>query len=57
VQRYVTGHTTSDILYTYASLDPVGQMQKYFNYVQPILDAIRSRAIELGVANANSGTE
>jgi len=52
VQRYVTGHTTSDILFQYASIDPAGQMQKYFTHIQPLLDAIQRRATQLGIANA-----
>jgi len=52
VQRYVTGHTTSDILFQYASIDPAGQMQKYFPHIQPLLDAIQRRATQLGIANA-----
>jgi len=54
VQRYVTGHTTSDILSEYVSLDPVGQMPRYFSYIKPLLDAIQRRATELGIPNANS---
>jgi hypothetical protein len=49
VQRYVTGHTTSDIMYEYSSLDPSGQMQKYFDFIRPLLTAIeeRRRALEV----------
>jgi integrase len=55
VQRYVTGHTTSDILFEYASIDPAGEMQKYFTHIQMLLAAIKRRALELGIANAKSG--
>jgi hypothetical protein len=50
VQRYVTGHATSDILYEYVSLDPLGgEMQKYFDFVQPLLNAIRDHSQALGL--------
>jgi len=47
VQRYVTGHTTKDILNDYVSLDPSGEMKKYFHKIQPLLTAITGRAKEL----------
>jgi hypothetical protein len=47
VQRYVTGHTTSDIMYEYSSLDPCGQMQKYFDFIRPLLTAIEERMMAL----------
>ena len=49
VQRYVTGHTTSDIMNAYVTLDPDAEMQKHFLRIAPLLDAIRCRAIELGI--------
>lgn len=49
VQRYVTGHTTSDILNVYVSLDPFAEMQKYFTTIQPLLDAMLDRARQLGL--------
>jgi hypothetical protein len=49
VQRYVTGHTTKDILSTYVSLDPRREMQKYFSHIGALLNAITARALELGV--------
>ena len=49
VQRYVTGHTTSDILNVYVALDPATEMQKYFKMIQPLLDAMLSRANQLGL--------
>lgn len=47
VQRYVTGHTTDDIMYQYNSLDPVSEMQKYFVSIGSLLTAISKRAAEL----------
>ncbi len=49
VQRYVTGHTISDILNTYVCLDPHAEMRKYFNTIQPLISAILNRAAELGL--------
>ncbi len=47
VQRYVSGHTTKDILFQYASINPRSEMQKYFVAVQPLLDAMIVRAQQL----------
>src|SRR5262249_31703495 len=47
--RYLTGHTTTDILNEYTSLDPVGAMQKYFHTIRPLLSALEDRAGALGV--------
>ncbi|REJ87270.1 MAG: hypothetical protein DWQ35_21710 [Planctomycetota bacterium] len=47
--RYVTGHTTRDILNEYVSLDCEKEMQNYFDYIQPLLTAIMTRADELGL--------
>ncbi len=49
VQRYVTGHTTKDILNDYVGIDPVGEMKKYFQLIQPLLMAITERAQMLGL--------
>lgn len=49
VQRYVTGHTTTDILNEYVSLDPEGEMRKYWTHISRLLEAIRDRTIELGL--------
>ena len=49
VQRYVTGHTTDDILFEYNSLDPVREMQKYFASIELLLAAMTQRASELGL--------
>lgn len=46
--RYLTGHTTSDILNEYTILDPVGAMRRYFRTIRPLLDAIEHKAAELG---------
>jgi hypothetical protein len=48
--RYLTGHTTSDILNEYTSLDPVTAMQRYFDTIKPLLAAIKQRAEDLGLA-------
>ena len=42
--RYLTSHSTSDILNEYATLDPVGAMRKYFGTIRPLLTAIADRA-------------
>jgi hypothetical protein len=47
--RYLTGHSTSDILNDYATLDPVRAMGMYFGTIRPLLDAITRRASELGL--------
>ena len=49
VQRYVTGHTTRDILNEYVTLDPVTEMRKYFAKAEPLLSALAERAGELGL--------
>jgi hypothetical protein len=49
VQRYVTGHTTGDILFEYASIDPNKEMKKYFATVEPLLEAMLERARQLGL--------
>jgi hypothetical protein len=48
--RYLTGHSTNDILNTYTSLDPVGAMNKYFDSITPLLSAIALRSSGVGVA-------
>lgn len=50
--RYLTGHTVNDILKQYTGLDPVGEMQKYFRRIEPLLRAVRRRADELGFFSA-----
>lgn len=45
--RYLTGHTTTDILNEYVRLDPRVEMQKYFDRCQPLLRRIGERAAEL----------
>lgn len=48
--RYLTSHTTKDILNEYVGLDPVGAMRQYFDKIRPLLDAIvqRTQAVGLG---------
>jgi hypothetical protein len=49
VQRYLTGQTTSDILYEYVTIDPAAEMQKYFTTIVALLDAMFQRAEQLGL--------
>jgi hypothetical protein len=48
VQKYVTGHAITDIQFDYVSIDPAGQMRKFFDTQKSLLDAIMARAAELG---------
>jgi integrase len=48
--RYLTSHSTADIINEYAPLDPVGGMEAYFTTIRPLLDATMRRARELGLA-------
>ena len=50
--RYLTRHSTDDILNQYASLDPVRAMNLYFDTIRPLLGAIRERAEVMGLADA-----
>jgi integrase len=43
--RYLTGHTTSDILNEYVTLDPDGVMAAYFRSIRRLLEAIAQRAL------------
>lgn len=47
--RYLTSHTTTDILCHYVGLDPVGAMRMYFDAVRPLLEAIAQRTQALGI--------
>ncbi|MCH8048326.1 MAG: hypothetical protein IID44_31910 [Planctomycetes bacterium] len=47
--RYVTGHTTGDILNEYISFDPADEVQKYFELIRPLLDEIKLKAQSLGI--------
>lgn len=47
--RYLTSHSTNDILNVYATLNPVGAMQGYFETISPLLAAIEDRAREFGL--------
>jgi len=53
--RYLTAHTTGDILNEYTSLDPVGAIQRYFDVIRPLLDAIEKRAAALCVPRPDAG--
>lgn len=48
--RYLTGHTTGDILNVYTGIDPVAAADTYFGAVRPLLKAIeqRARALQIG---------
>jgi hypothetical protein len=50
--RYLTGHSTSDILNIYTSLDPTGAMNRYFETIKPLLDAIKQRCLAVGILDA-----
>jgi integrase len=50
--RYLTGHTTADILNAYVSLDPDAEMQKYFQQIGPLLAAMATQAQQLITAAA-----
>ncbi len=41
--RYLTGHTTGDVLNAYVALDPDAAMATYFHVIRPLLDAITER--------------
>lgn len=47
--RYVTSHSTTDILNAYVSLDPVAAMQKYFATIRPLLDIVEQKTKEFGL--------
>jgi integrase len=49
--RYLTSHSTNDILNEYATLDPVGAMRRYFDTIHPLLAAIADRAAALGLSD------
>jgi hypothetical protein len=52
--RYLTMHATSDILNEYTGVDPVHEMSKYFEFIQPLLQALVTRAQQLRLTNENS---
>jgi hypothetical protein len=50
IQKYVTGHSLDlDIMSRYVSLHLHDDMRVYFQHIQPLLDAIARRAVELGL--------
>lgn len=51
-QKYVTGHSPRDIMYSYVSLDLHTDVQKYFRQIQLLLTAIARRASALGIPTA-----
>ena len=46
--RYLTGHTLADIINDYSGLQPHVEMEKYFQFARPLIDAICNRANQLG---------
>jgi len=48
--RYLTSHSTSDILHHYTPLDIKGAMGRYFAVIQPLLEAITAQAVRLGIS-------
>jgi len=51
LRRYLTGHSLQrEIMATYESADLHTEMQRYFDHITPLLNAIASRAIEVGIA-------
>jgi integrase len=48
--RYVTGHTTGDIMNNYVAIDVQAEIAKYFRHVQQLLDAIAARASRLAIS-------
>ena len=47
--RYVTGHSTNDVLNSYVKVDVAEEMFKYFRHVQGLLEAIAQRSRDLGL--------
>jgi hypothetical protein len=45
--RYLTGHTTGDVLNDYVAMDPDGAMAGYFERILPLLGAVSSAARRL----------
>ncbi len=48
--RYLTSHTTKDILNHYAALDIRSEMRLYFQKIQPLLNAIVQQGQRLGIS-------
>jgi hypothetical protein len=55
--RYLTLHKTSDIMNCYTGLNPKREIEKYFQLISSLMDAIQRRAIELGLLSADRVTE
>jgi hypothetical protein len=49
--RYLTEHTTADIMNEYVSLDPRGEIEKYFRRIQGLLERIGQRVQRLAESN------
>ena len=55
--RYLTLHKTGDIMNCYTGLNPKREMEKYYESITPLLDAIQRRATELGLLSADRAIE
>ncbi len=53
--RYLTMHSPNDILNEYTSLDPRGEMEKYFEAVKPLLQTLVRRAAVFGFTIEEAG--
>ena len=51
--RYLTGHACDDILNEYTSVRPE-VMKDYFRTVQPLIDTVAARAVQLGLTAAKA---
>jgi hypothetical protein len=47
--RYLTSHSTNDIMNEYVSLNPCAAMAKYFATIAPLLGALAERSRYLGI--------
>ena len=52
--RYLTSHTTSDIINSYVSLNPAKSMAMYFDKIPGVLSAIEERATEFGLTTSQT---
>ena len=56
-QRYVTGHTTRDIMNFYVSLDVSAEMRKHFERIRPLLAAIEMRTARFRIGAERAGEQ
>jgi len=52
--RFLTGHSSADIMDVYTTPDPEGAMANYYDSIRPLLNAISRRARLLGITSASS---